>query len=118
MYAAIYAWKVIPGRDERFRAGWRRVTEALFEQRGSFGSRLHRAADGRVIAYALWPDEETWKAAMAGESLDPEGIAMMHDSAEPDGDELPDGRRSPVIGLGDVIDDLLHSSPKSEEPED
>lgn len=110
MYAAIYAWKVIPGREERFRAGWRRVTEALLEQRGSFGSRLHRSADGRVIAYALWPDEETWKAAMAGESLDPEGLAMMHDSAEPDGGELPDGRRSPIVALGDVIDDLLRSS--------
>ena len=109
MFAAIYAWKAIEGREERFRAGWRRVTEAFLAEHGSLGSRLHRSADGRFVAYALWPDEATWKRAMAAEALDPEGIAMMHDSATPDGAELPDGRRGPVVATCDVIDDLLRA---------
>ena len=101
MHAAIYAWKAIPGREERFRAGWRRVTEAIRREHGSFGSRLHRTADGRFVAYALWPSEEAWKTAMAAESVDPEGFEMMCDSAEPDGIE------GSVVATGDVIDDLL-----------
>ena len=49
MFAAIYAWKAIEGREERFRAGWRRVTEAFLAEHGSLGSRLHRSADGRWV---------------------------------------------------------------------
>ncbi|QDU65503.1 putative quinol monooxygenase [Engelhardtia mirabilis] len=101
MYAAIYAWKAIPGREERFRAGWRRVTEAIRREHGSFGSRLHRTDDGRFVAYALWPSEEAWKAAMAGAPVDPEGAQMMTDSAE------PDGVSSSVVATGEVLDDLL-----------
>jgi hypothetical protein len=29
---------------------------------GSLGARLHRSDEGTFIAYAQWPDRESWKA--------------------------------------------------------
>ena len=77
MYVAVYAWRVKPGHEERFRVAWRRGTLAITRLYGSFGSRLHRAGDGRFIGYAEWPDEATWKAAFDARMVydDPEARA-------------------------------------------
>ncbi len=61
MFCVVYQWKVKPGHDEQFRGTWRTITEAIFQQHGSLGSRLHNSDDGTFVAYAQWPDREHWK---------------------------------------------------------
>lgn len=63
MFAVIYRWRVIPGLEAQFEEGWAAGTEAIRREFNGWGSRLHRAGEGLYIAYAQWPDEETWKDA-------------------------------------------------------
>lgn len=63
MFVAVYWWRVHPGKEDQFRAAWARGTDLIREKYGSYGSRLHRDADGRFVGYAEWPDEATWQAA-------------------------------------------------------
>ena len=63
MFVAVYWWRVHPGKEDQFRSAWRRGTELITQIYGSYGSRLHRDADGRFVGYAEWPDEATWRAA-------------------------------------------------------
>ncbi|HRD47204.1 MAG TPA: antibiotic biosynthesis monooxygenase [Caulobacter sp.] len=101
MYVAVYAWRVRPGHEERFREAWRRGTRAITRLYGSFGSRLHRADDGRFIGYAEWPDEATWKAAFEAKMVydDPEARAMFVEALEEGPGEL--------LAAMEVTDDLL-----------
>jgi len=62
MFCVIYQWKVKPGKEEEFRDTWRTITEAIFHQHGSLGSRLHRNDDGTWLAYAQWPDRQHWES--------------------------------------------------------
>ena len=63
MFIAVYWWRVHPGKEDQFRAAWRRGTELIRQRYGSYGSRLHRDADGRFVGYADWPDATTWRRA-------------------------------------------------------
>jgi len=67
LFVAAYWWDVHPGKEEQFRAAWRRGTELIRETYGSYGSRLHREerTDGRIrfIGIAEWPDRATWQQA-------------------------------------------------------
>jgi quinol monooxygenase YgiN len=103
MYVAVYAWRVKPGHEDRFREAWRRGTEAITRIYGSFGSRLHRAQDGRFIGYAEWPDEATWRAAFDQKMVydDPEARAMFVEALE------EDSRPGELIANMEVTDDLL-----------
>ncbi|MDX2274790.1 MAG: antibiotic biosynthesis monooxygenase [Hyphomonadaceae bacterium] len=64
MFVVIYRWRVIPGLEAQFEEGWAAGTSRIAQEFGGWGSRLHRSPDGAFIAYAQWPDEATWKAAM------------------------------------------------------
>ncbi|MCQ9132318.1 antibiotic biosynthesis monooxygenase family protein [Streptomyces hilarionis] len=77
MFAVIYRWRLHEGKEEQFAAGWHRVTRAMREQCGSYGSRLHRADDGTWVAYARWPDAATREGCP---DVDPEGEAMMREA--------------------------------------
>lgn len=101
MFVAVYAWRVKPGREEDFRRGWARVTEAIRARWGTFGSRLHRTLDGEFVGYAGWPDEATWRAAIAAgwDIGEPEARALMRDAIE-------SSRPEPVF-LMNVDEDLL-----------
>jgi heme-degrading monooxygenase HmoA len=67
MFVAAYWWDVRPGKEEQFRAAWRRGTELIREVYGSLGSRLHREVRDddkiRYVGIAEWPDRETWQKA-------------------------------------------------------
>lgn len=103
MYVAVYAWRVKPGHEDRFREAWRRGTEAITRIYGSFGSRLHRAEDGRFIGYAEWPSEAVWRAAFEAKMVydDPEARAMFIEALE------EDSRPGELIANMEVTDDLL-----------
>lgn len=85
MFAVIYRWKLKPGMEEHFEQGWARVTRAVFEHCGSYGSRLHVAEDGMRVAYARWPDEATRRRCDHGEA---QGLRMMRESIQEALDEI------------------------------
>ena len=101
MFVAAYWWKVHPGKEEQFRAAWRRGTELIREKYGSLGSRLHRDRNGRFIGVAEWPDEATWQKAFDARMVydDPETRHAFVDAIADTADE-------PLL-LMEVTDDLL-----------
>ena len=104
MFVAVYWWKVRGGREEQFRAAWRRGTELITARYGSYGSRLHRASDGRFIGVAEWPDEASWQRAMdAGMNYgEPATRAAFVEAIE-------DSAHGPLLVM-EVTDDLLERS--------
>jgi len=94
MFAVLYRWSVRAGHEEQFTEAWTAMTVSIREQCGSFGSRLHRSADGTWVAYALWPDEATWQACTPD---DREAGAAMAAAIEEDHEPL----------RLDVVTDLL-----------
>ncbi|MBV9884732.1 MAG: antibiotic biosynthesis monooxygenase [Sphingomonadaceae bacterium] len=101
MFVAIYWWRVHPGKEEQFRAAWRRGTELIAARYGGLGSRLHRAADGRFIGVAEWPDEATWRAAYEAK--------MVYDEPETRRafvEAIAEAPREPLL-LMEVTDDML-----------
>ncbi len=61
MFAVIYQFEVKEGRESEFIDAWKELTQLIYEYEGSLGSRLHRQKDSIYLAYAQWPDRETWK---------------------------------------------------------
>lgn len=101
MFVAAYWWKVHPGKEEQFRAAWRRGTELIRERYGSLGSRLHRDEQGRFVGVAEWPDRATWQAAFEAK--------MVYDEPETRGafvDAIAGAADEPLL-LMEVTDDLL-----------
>lgn len=104
-FIAAYGWTVHRGKEDQFRAAWRRGTELIREKYGSLGSRLHRAAgrDGepRFIGIAEWPDRKTWQAAYDAKMAydEPATRAAFVDAIAEADDE-------PLLLL-EVTDDLL-----------
>jgi len=61
MFAIIYQFKVLSGRERDFLIAWKELTQMIYQYEGSLGSRLHKASEEVYIAYAQWPSEERWK---------------------------------------------------------
>jgi heme-degrading monooxygenase HmoA len=109
MFVAAYWWKVHPGKEEQFRAAWRRGTELIRRRYGSLGSRLHRdvTVEGitRFIGIAEWPDRATWQRAF--------DARMAYDEPETRGaflDAIAEAAAEPMLLL-EVTDDLLVRGP-------
>jgi len=100
MFVAVYWWRIHPGKEDQFRAAWRRGTDLITARYGSYGSRLHRDQDGRFIGVAEWPDEPTWRAAFDARMVydDPETRAAFVDA-------IAETAPEPLL-LMEVIDDL------------
>lgn len=64
----LYRWKIKPGKQKQFEDNWSAVTNAIREQCGSYGSRLHLAEDGEYVGYAQWPNVETREKCELDES--------------------------------------------------
>ncbi|MEU2235190.1 putative quinol monooxygenase [Streptomyces vietnamensis] len=94
MFAVVYRWRVRPGKEQLLVDGWHRVTVAIHQECGSYGSRLHKADDGTWVAYARWPDRETREKCG---TPDPEGEAMMREAIA---EYFPETRLT-------LVDDLL-----------
>ncbi len=101
MFVALYRWQLKPGQEPSFREGWRRLTAEIQRRFGSCGSRLHRAEDGMWVAYAQWPDSQTWARMQGAQFADAEAQTMMQESIE---------TRFPVVCM-EVVDDLLRERP-------
>lgn len=96
-YAVIYRWRLKDGYERQFADAWRRVTLAILDQCGSYGSRLHQAADGTWVAYARWPSAEVRERCFANGPPDPEGSRLMREAVAESYDDV----------VLTVVDDLL-----------
>jgi heme-degrading monooxygenase HmoA len=85
MFAVIYRWRVIPGLEAQFEQGWRAGTARIAKEFGGWGSRLHRGEGNVYVAYAQWPDEAAWLAAMESRMRhnDDEARRMYREAIEP-----------------------------------
>lgn len=86
-FAVLYRWKLRPGSEASFIAAWSRISELLFTQRGSLGSRLHRGSDGLWYSYAQWPSAQARSTAFAAGPVDPEALKEMRAAIA---EELPE----------------------------
>lgn len=72
MFAVIYKFRVIKGKEDDFLRSWKALTEMLIQYEGGLGSRLHKTKEpGEYIAYARWPDRSIW-AQQPKHNLPPE----------------------------------------------
>lgn len=101
MFCVVYRFHVKSGKEAQFREGWRLVTRKLREENNSLGSRLHKDENGVFIAYAQWPDRNTWDSAENHSDEAERGRSMMRDS-------YADGWQSAeVLHQLEMVDDLL-----------
>ena len=103
MFCVLYEFKVKAGQKEAFREAWRTVTENVVQEYDSLGARLHESDDGAWIAYAQWPDINSWQR---GHVIIEEESKQMH--VDNFLDEVPR-----VLMKLNVIDDLLTGVPDS-----
>nr|WP_239033118.1 antibiotic biosynthesis monooxygenase [Pseudoalteromonas luteoviolacea] len=59
----MFEFVVQEGFEEQFIKAWPSVTQGIYLFKGSLGSRLHKNVNGEYIAYAQWPDKQTWEAS-------------------------------------------------------
>ena len=63
MFAVIYQGYLKPGREEEYLQAWHQIATYFVNHRGAIGSCLHKAEDGKWIAYSRWPDKATRDAS-------------------------------------------------------
>lgn len=63
MFVVLYKFQVIEGLEKDFENEWKKLTYAFMEHAGGLGSRLHKNTGDIYIAYAQWPDQDSWKTA-------------------------------------------------------
>ena len=102
MFCVIYKFKVIPGQQEVFKSAWAALTQIIYEHAGSLGSRLHAADDHQYIAYAQWPDKESWEQAS---TKLPDKAAEVSKQMRASCKEIKTSYEL------DLVDDLLKSKP-------
>lgn len=95
MICVIYRWRIEPELEEQFIAGWKAITRFYVEERGGWGSRLHRGNDGLFYAYAQWQSAEAREKAFQNVPEMPERIKMREAIIE----SLPEIILDPVADL-------------------
>jgi quinol monooxygenase YgiN len=105
MFCVVYQWQIKANKDEQFRQTWCTITEAIFSQHGSLGSRLHKNDDGTFVAYAQWPSRELWEDSAPTLGVD---LARAEQNAC-----LVEGTGVTVVFRLTVMDDLLRAAPRS-----
>ncbi len=71
-FSIIYSFRVLEGKEQDFINSWTALTNLFYVFAGSYGSRLHKADGLLFIAYAQWPNRETFD--QAGDKLPEEAI--------------------------------------------
>ena len=63
MYIVLYSFVIKPKKEENFLIAWKALTALIIKHEGGLGSRLHLEKPLNYIAYAQWPDKETFTNA-------------------------------------------------------
>ncbi|SFF34142.1 Antibiotic biosynthesis monooxygenase [Fontimonas thermophila] len=108
-FAVVYQWRLKPGMEEQFRQAWEELTAILLATRGARGSRLHRTDNGHFVAYAQWPDQQTWERSCALHELDEKLSRRMLEAVEE--------TWSPML-LTTVSDCLIPEHARHDRPDD
>jgi len=74
MFTVVYRFEVRPNREADFIEHWAALTELIKQYEDGLGSRLHKSNQTTYLAYAQWPDRNTWEKS--GDKLPPEAIAI------------------------------------------
>jgi len=61
MFTVIYSFKIKQGKLDNFIEAWKDMTNLIIKYEGGLGSRLHKHSEFEYIAYAQWPNKETWE---------------------------------------------------------
>lgn len=102
VFAVVYSFTVKTGAEEDFKKAWKELTELIYKNAGSLGSRLHREDELHFIAYAQWPHRQSWKESSA--KL-PERAELLKNRMQAACTEIK------VLYELDVAEDLLNSTP-------
>lgn len=94
MYAILYSFRIKKNKKDEFIQAWKELTKLIHKYCNSNGSRLHKAADDLYVAYANWPDEETW--SKSGEKL-PERANRFRDQMQDSCEEIKVEYTMPVV---------------------
>jgi hypothetical protein len=57
----IYEFNVNKQQENQFISAWKDLTKMYHDYAGGLGSRLHKKSNQTYIAYAQWPDKNTWE---------------------------------------------------------
>ena len=95
-FVAVYRWRIHADQIDSFLTAWATVTEGIKAERGGLGSKMHRADDGTFVAYAQWPDRETWEAMGKLPSVNPAASKAMGAAIE---ETLPSLYLDPLTDL-------------------
>ncbi len=63
MYIVLYAVIIKPNQEDNFIEAWKGLTSLIYKYEGSLGSRLHKKDGLNYLAYAQWPDKNTFDTA-------------------------------------------------------
>lgn len=61
IFTVVYSFKIIDGKSNDFVKCWTALTKYIYKFEGSHGSRLHELDGNSFMAYAQWPDKETFE---------------------------------------------------------
>ena len=104
MFCVVYNFTIKEGMNAQFEKSWADFTEAIYRERGSLGSRLHRTDDPQAyVAYAQWPSKEIFN-----EDFPIEKFSKTDQEARQRMTETLNGKIS-ITNL-EVCDDRLRSS--------
>ena len=78
MFVAVYWWRVHAAKEKQFPLARRRGKDLISRRYRSYGSRLHRDADGRVVGNAEWPDEAAWRSAFGQKKVYADPTIIMN----------------------------------------
>ncbi|HEY9096829.1 MAG TPA: hypothetical protein VIN35_13875 [Hydrogenophaga sp.] len=90
-FVVLYRWKLKAGKEAQFVESWSEVT-ALFREKGSLGSRLHKGPDGFLYGYAQWPSAQDRRKAF-DEPIDSPWFEKMSEAVA---ESLPEVVLEPV----------------------
>lgn len=65
MFHVVYLFDVMDGRQADFERAWKELTEAIYRNSGSLGSRLLKQDANKYLAIAQWPNQKTWAESPA-----------------------------------------------------
>ncbi|WP_282030241.1 antibiotic biosynthesis monooxygenase family protein [Winogradskyella eximia] len=63
MYVVLYSIVIKPNQEDQFINAWKGLTKLIYKYEGSLGSRLHKKDTLNFLAYAQWPDKNTFDNA-------------------------------------------------------
>lgn len=82
MIIFLYRWKIKSGKEKQFEENWAVVTNAIRNECGSYGSRLHIAENNEYVGYAQWPDIKTREKCELGDPSSANARTLMREAIE------------------------------------